>query len=84
MHSKDLSYDLQKAKRAVAVNYLDDMDSNMSLATHLSMSDIIYGSWETTIEWYKDVIEVTESQIREEMNKILIRNNRTIAVIENK
>jgi predicted Zn-dependent peptidase len=75
--------DLIKAKRSIAVSYLDDLNSNSSLATHFSVADLIFGSWTAPIDWYIQAMSVEKKAIQSEAVAILKNTNRTVAWIEN-
>ena len=68
---------LDNAKRAVAVEYLVHLKSNMSLAKNFASSELIYDDWKAMIDWYEKSMEVTKEDVIRVANTYLDSNSRT-------
>lgn len=75
---------LEIAKRAVAVEYLEHMRSNMSLAIDFVSSTLLYDNWRAMIDWYDQAMQVTTDDIVRVAKTYFVPSNRVIARLERK
>ena len=73
---------LDIAKRAIGMEYLGHLSSNQSLALDFATSQLAYGTWKASIEWYDLMMKVTLGDIKRVAEKYLVAGQRTIATIE--
>lgn len=73
---------LEVAKRAIGVAYLGHLQSNQSLALDFASSELEYGTWKASVDWYEAMSKVTVPDIKRVAEKYLSSDSRTIAVIE--
>ena len=73
---------LDIAKRAIGMEYLGHLSSNQSLALDFATSQLAYGTWKASIEWYDLMMKVTVDDIKRVAEKYLVADQRTIATIE--
>ena len=52
---------LEMAKRSIAMQYLAQMKSNLSLAEDFATSELIYGDWKASLNWFSEMMKVKES-----------------------
>lgn len=74
--------ELEIARRALAVQYLDTMRSNRSLALVLNSSELLYGDWRTLIDWYEKMMQVRREDVHRVAKQYLVRSARTVAMLE--
>lgn len=72
---------LSIAKRSIAVGYIGRLESNSSLASDLAYSELIYGDWRASLEWYREVMAVTAEDVIRVARQYLIPERRTIGEI---
>lgn len=72
------------AKRAIAMDYLSGMRSNLALAADFAHSEIIYDDWRAIEKWYDAVMKVTSEDVKNVAEKYLVKVNRTVGRIEKK
>jgi predicted Zn-dependent peptidase len=73
---------LDIAKRAIGMEYVGHLSSNQSLALDFATSQLAYGTWKASIEWYDLMMKVTVEDIKRVAEKYLVADQRTIATIE--
>lgn len=73
---------LDVAKRSIGVAYLGHLQSNESLALDFASSELEYGTWKASVDWYEAMSKVTVPDIKRVADQYLNRDSRTIAVIE--
>ncbi len=73
---------LDIAKRAIGMEYLGHLSSNQSLALDFATSQLAYGTWKASIEWYDLMMKVTLDDVKRVSDKYLVAGQRTIATIE--
>jgi len=73
---------LEIAKRSTAMEYLGHLKSNMSLAEDFATSQLIYGDWRASLNWYSEMMKVTTSDIQKAAQTYLIPSSRTIGTVE--
>lgn len=74
---------LDIAKRSIAMSYLAQLKSNLSLAQDFASAELLYGDWKASINWYNEVMRVTPEDIQRVTNAYLINSNRIIGMVEN-
>ena len=74
--------ELQIAKRAVALEYLTHMTSNLEMASDFASSELLYKNWKALIDWYDKVMAVTAEDVERVADQYLIDRQRTIARLE--
>lgn len=80
--SKVSEEDLAVAKRAVAVQHLSHLKSNLALAIDFVTSELIYNDWKAMMDWYDRAMAVTTADI-ERVSKIYLQENaRTVGRLE--
>lgn len=73
---------LEIAKRAIAMEYLGSMRSNLALARNFAHAELIYDDWKTFVRWYDDVMKLTTADIARVANTYFDKASRTIGRIE--
>jgi predicted Zn-dependent peptidase len=72
---------LEIAKRAMSMEYLTGLRSNMSLAKDLASSELIFGSWKASLDWYDKVLMVTREDVLRVAREYLVKERRTIGIV---
>jgi len=75
---------LDVAKRSIGMTYLAHLQSNQSLALDFASSELVFGSWKASVDWYDAMSKVSLADIRRVAEKYLVPDSRTIATIERK
>ena len=73
---------LEIAKRAIGVSFLGQLQSNQSLALDFATSELGYGTWKASVEWYDAMSKVTLADVARVAAKYLSADSRTVATIE--
>jgi predicted Zn-dependent peptidase len=73
---------LEIAKRAIGVEYLGHLRSNQSLALDFATSQLAYGTWKASVEWYDKMLQVSLADIQRVAKQYLVPTQRTIGAIE--
>jgi predicted Zn-dependent peptidase len=73
---------LEIAKRGIGVEYLEHLRSNQSLALDFGASELVYGSWKASVEWYEKMLKVTLDDVKRAGATYLVPERRTVATIE--
>jgi zinc protease len=73
---------LDIAKRSIGMEYLGHLQSSQSLALDFASSELVYGSWKASVEWYDKMTQVTVDDVKRVVQKYLTDDRRTIATIE--
>jgi len=73
---------LEIAKRSIGMEYLEHLRSNQSLALDFGTSELMYGSWKASLDWYDKVINVTVDDVNRVATTYLQLDKRTVATIE--
>ncbi len=73
---------LEMAKRSIGMAYLGHLQSNESLALDFASSQLEYGTWKASVDWYDAMSKVTVADISRVANKYLTDDSRTVATIE--
>lgn len=73
---------LEVAKRSIGMSYLAQLQSNQALALDFASSELVFGTWKASVEWYDAMSKVTLADIRRVANTYLVPESRTIATIE--
>lgn len=73
---------LQMAKNSLIVDYLNTLKSNMSLATELASSELLFGSWDSLIDWYDQIMKVNKADVLRVAQTYLQPQYRTIGAVE--
>ncbi|MEZ4752883.1 MAG: pitrilysin family protein [Bdellovibrionota bacterium] len=74
--------ELDNAKRAIAVDYLVHLKSNMSLAKNFASSELIYNNWKALVDWYEEAMKVEIEDVTRVANKYLDSKSRTVGYLE--
>lgn len=73
---------LDIAKRSIGMQYLGHLQSSQSLALDFASSELVYGSWRASVEWYDKMTQVTVEDVKRVVDKYLVPERRTIATVE--
>ena len=73
---------LEIAKRSIGMEYLGHLQSSQSLALDFASSELVYGSWKASVEWYDKMSQVTVEDVKRVVQKYLTPERRTIATVE--
>jgi predicted Zn-dependent peptidase len=73
---------LEIAKRSIGMEYLAHLSSNQSLALDFATSQLAYGTWKASVEWYDKMMQVTLDDVARVARTYLLSSQRTIATIE--
>ncbi len=82
LKSKVSEEDLAVAKRAIAVEYLGQMKSNLPLAIQFVTSELIYQDWNAMMDWYDKAMAVTTADVERVAQQYLLPQNRTAGFLE--
>lgn len=74
--------DLNVAKRAVAVQHLTHLKSNLALAIDFVTSELIYNDWKAMMDWYDRAMAVTTADIERVARTYLQDAQRTVGRLE--
>lgn len=74
--------ELAIAKRSIATAYVEQMRSNMSLASNFAETELLYGDWRALLTWYEEAMKVTAADVKRVTQQYLIRDARTVARVE--
>ncbi len=74
--------EMEIARRSVAMSYLGELRSNMSLATDLANSEILYNDWKTVIAWFKEAMLVQPEDVQRLCQQYILNSPRTIIRVE--
>jgi predicted Zn-dependent peptidase len=75
---------MEIAKRAMAIEYLARLQTNLSLAKDLASAEHIYGDWKAALRWHDEVEKVTAADLQRVAKKFYNSKTRTIAYLKNK
>jgi predicted Zn-dependent peptidase len=73
---------LEIAKRAIGMEYLGHLRSNQALALDFATSELAYGTWRASVEWYDKMGQVTLADVQRVAKQYLAPTQRTIGTIE--
>jgi len=73
---------LDMAKRAIGMAYLSHLQSNQSLATDFASSQLAFGTWKASFDWYEKMSKVDIADVMRVATTYLRPERRTIATIE--
>ena len=73
---------LEIAKRSSGMEYLGHLQSSQSLALDFASSELVYGSWKASVEWYDKMSQVAVEDVKRVVQKYLTPERRTIATVE--
>lgn len=73
---------LEIAKRSIGMEYLAHLSSNQSLALDFATSQLAYGTWQASVEWYDKMMRVSLDDVRRVTAQYMVPSQRTIATIE--
>jgi predicted Zn-dependent peptidase len=72
------------SKRRIAVNYLSEFKSNISLARQFASAALLYDDWQAPFTWFENVLNTSREEIQAIGKELLITSNRTVAAVEPK
>lgn len=75
---------LDIARRALSVGYLNRLDNNSTLAENIASSELIYGDYNYLTKWFKDLQAVTLKDVKRAAKQYLNPSTRTVAFLEKK
>ncbi|MCB0358467.1 MAG: insulinase family protein, partial [Bdellovibrionales bacterium] len=75
---------IAEAKRRIRVSYLDSLDSNGGLASTLGRVELLHDDWHMLIDFYQDVLRVTNDDLKRVLSTYVIPRNRTVVRIAEK
>jgi predicted Zn-dependent peptidase len=73
---------LEIAKRSIGMEYLAHLSSNQSLALDFASSELMYGTWQASVEWYDKMLAVTQADVARVAQQYLVESQRTIGAIQ--
>ena len=73
--------ELNIIKKSMLKGALLSLKSNMGIASNLAKSEQLYGDWKASLDWYQQMIEVTQEDIQRVAKKYFVSTNRTKAVL---
>jgi predicted Zn-dependent peptidase len=74
--------ELSIAKRKIAMSYLKELKSSLSLARDLARAQAVYGDWRALTRWYEQMLEVSLADVQRVAEKYLGPETRTVARLE--
>jgi len=76
------SYELVRAKSRIKVNELLRLDDNEELAEELAWYEAVTGDWRNLFKYLENIDKVAETFVKSVVEKYLVRNNRSVGIIE--
>lgn len=73
---------LEMAKRSIGMEYLGHLSSNQSLALDFATSQLAFGTWRASVDWYDQMMKVSVQDVQRVAAEYLTPKQRTIATIE--
>jgi predicted Zn-dependent peptidase len=73
---------LDMAKRSIGMEYISHLSSNQSLALDFATSQLAFGTWRASVDWYDQMMRVSVDDVRRVAATYLVPQHRTIATIE--
>lgn len=73
---------LEIAKRSIGMEYLGHLSSNQSLALDFATSQLAFGTWKASVEWYDKMTQVSLDDVKRVTSTYLVPQQRTVATIE--
>ncbi len=73
---------LDMAKRSIGMEYISHLSSNQSLALDFATSQLAFGTWRASVDWYDQMMKVSVDDVRRVAAAYLVPQQRTIATIE--
>jgi predicted Zn-dependent peptidase len=73
---------LDMAKRSIGMEYISHLSSNQSLALDFATSQLAFGTWRASVDWYDQMMRVSVDDVRRVAATYLVPQQRTIATIE--
>lgn len=73
---------LEIAKRSIGMEYLGHLSSNQSLALDFATSQLAFGTWKASVEWYERMTQVSLDDVKRVATQYLTLQQRTVATIE--
>lgn len=73
---------LDMAKRSIGMEYISHLSSNQSLALDFATSQLAFGTWRASVDWYDQMMKVSVEDVRRVAATYLVPQQRTIATIE--
>jgi predicted Zn-dependent peptidase len=73
---------LEVAQRSIGMDYLGHLQSSQSLALDLASSELVYGSWRASVDWYDKMKAVTIADVKRVAEAYLVSERRTVATIQ--
>lgn len=73
---------LDMAKRSIGMEYISHLSSNQSLALDFATSQLAFGTWRASVDWYDQMMKVSVDDVRRVAATYLVPQQRTIATIE--
>ena len=73
---------LTVTKRGIALEHLEQMKSNQTLALNLAGSESLFGSWRAVIDWYDAAMVVTPEDVKRVLNQYFVAEKRTVGKLE--
>jgi len=78
------SEQIERAKRSIAMSYLNSLRSSMSLALQFASLEILYDDWQVLSKWYEEVMATTADDLTRVANEYLNSSSRTVGRVETK
>lgn len=69
------------AKRSIAMEYLQHLQSNTGLALDFGSSELLYGDWRALVDWYERAIAVGTEDVARVARQYLVRSARTVGTV---
>ena len=73
--------ELDIAQRAMAMEYLVQLESNSELARSLASTEVLFGDYRAGLRWFDEMTRVTSADVQRVAQTYFLRSNRTIAEI---
>ena len=73
--------ELDIAKRAMAMEYLVQLESNSELARSLASTEVLFGDYRAGLRWFDEMTQVTSDDVRRVAKTYFTPLNRTVAEI---
>ncbi|MCB0309798.1 MAG: insulinase family protein [Bdellovibrionales bacterium] len=74
--------EVEKVKRRTTRSFLDQLDSNLSLARDFTSSALIFDDWRASLQYYDQLVKVNRNDVHRVARQYLTNDNRTVARLE--
>jgi len=78
----DIEHHLEPARRALTAGEMGKLSSNVSVALDLASTEVLLGSWRSSIEQLAELKRVTAKDVFAVIKRYLVESNSSVALLE--